>query len=456
MKILDQVWDFCIRQQLILPGQLVIAGLSGGPDSVALLHILLALAAREGFSVHAAHVNHLLRDDALQDEEFVRDLCAEWKVPLAVERIDVAKLAREQKQSIEEAGRNARYKFFEEVRQHQGAISIAVAHHRQDQAETILMRLIQGTGLGGLQGILPRRGNIIRPILTFDRENIINYLSENGLPYRIDYSNYDKTYLRNRIRLELIPQLQEDYNPDIVDSLCRLAQYAQDDNRYWDSQIDLVWDTVVQKTDTGFNLFAEPFSELSKSLQDRLMQRFLITAGGRRVSHHDIARVMDLAVQPGSSKKVQISGGVWVGVNYGVLQIPAAADDTANFFYELAVPGETYIPEIDLWIQARLLQEMDNERRPNVARFDWGEIEKPLYVRSRIPGDRFQPPGLDGTKKVKDYFIENKIPVTVRNQTALLASDREIYWLMGLCHSDKAQVNKHTQTILEVEINKGW
>ncbi|MGE5417600.1 MAG: tRNA lysidine(34) synthetase TilS [Acidobacteriota bacterium] len=454
MKILDQVWEFCVRQQLIAPGQLIIIGLSGGPDSVAMLHMLLVLSAREGFKVHAAHVNHLLREDAAQDEEFVRDLCTDWKVPLAVERFDVAKIAREQKQSVEEAGRNARYQFFEEIRRHQGAHSIAVAHHRQDQAETVLMRLIQGTGPGGLQGILPRRDDVIRPILALDRKEIIDYLSEKGLPYRIDYSNYDKNYLRNRIRLELIPQLQNDFNPDIVDGLWRLAQYSREDNLYWDDQIRLVWDTVVEKTDDGINLFVEPFKELPGPLQHRLLQRFLNAAGGRRVSHNDIVRVIDLAVQPGSSKKVQISGGIWVGINYGVLQIPAVADDAKEFCYELTVPGEIYIPETDLWIRSRLVQESETERCPNIARFDWDGIEKPLYVRSRIPGDRFQPPGLGGTKKIKDYFIDNKIPIQIRNQTAILASDNEIYWLIGLCPSDKGRVTQHTRIILEVEINK--
>ena len=216
---LQRVSEYINRHQLIASGELVVVGVSGGPDSVALLHMLLQLRESLGFRIHAAHVHHGLRSEADLDQDLVEAICRDWQVPYSLHRVDVAAMARKEKMSVEEAGREARYRFLEDTRQQLGGHKVATAHHRGDQAETVLLHLIQGTGALGLQGILPLRDRIIRPLLDVTQSEIMEYLQTNDLPYRIDCSNFDNNYLRNRIRWELLPFLEESFNPAMVDVL---------------------------------------------------------------------------------------------------------------------------------------------------------------------------------------------------------------------------------------------
>ena len=211
--MLAKVLQYIKEHNLITPGDLLVAGISGGPDSMALLHILLQLRPRLNFELVAAHLNHGLRPEAAAEEEFVRDYCQARQVPFYSRRVDIEEIAVRDKKSVEEAGRNCRYQYFNELVAQLGGTRIATAHHRDDNAETVLLNIIRGSGIKGLRGIRPVNGIIIRPLLCVDKNEIETYLAENSVKYCIDLSNYSTDYLRNRIRHNLLPLLEQDYNP---------------------------------------------------------------------------------------------------------------------------------------------------------------------------------------------------------------------------------------------------
>lgn len=228
---------FCRREKIDLKGKTVLVALSGGRDSVALFSILLELGVKEGFAVAAAHYNHHLRKTAGRDEDFVRELCAKRGVPLALGGGDVAAFAREMSISIEDAARTLRYRFLEETAEEMGADFIATAHHAGDNAETVLMNLLRGTGLRGLSGIPPVRGKIIRPLLEVVREDIDRYIEENALPYVEDETNAETVYTRNRLRHELLPLLEE-LSPGSTERVAAAAARLRQDSAYLERQAE--------------------------------------------------------------------------------------------------------------------------------------------------------------------------------------------------------------------------
>ena len=228
----NTVLEYIQTHGLIGPNDKVLAGVSGGADSVALLHVLQSL----GFDVCAVHVNHGIRGaDAEADEAFVKVLCGTLHIPLATEHVDVPAMAAAEGKTLEQAARDARYGCFDRVAADLGANVIAVAHHMDDQAESMLLHLFRGSGLTGLVGMRPRRGNVVRPLLCVRRLDIEAYLSENGLAYRTDATNFQRGAARNRIRLDVIPYLQENFNPAVVDSLCASAELFRRDEDFLDT-----------------------------------------------------------------------------------------------------------------------------------------------------------------------------------------------------------------------------
>jgi len=448
-----KVSDFIAEHNLVAAGDLVILGVSGGPDSVALLHIMLTLAPSLGFRLHVAHLHHGLRAEADLDQQLVEDLCREWRVPLSVERLDVAALAAAQEMSVEEAGREARYRFLQDLRLDLKGDRIATAHHRGDQAETVLMHLIQGTGARGLQGILPLRDRIIRPLLDLSREEIMAYLCDNGLPYRIDSSNFDNNYLRNRIRWELLPLLERRFNPAIVQTLCRLAAVMREENRFWDEQIKQILPRVVTRDNAVLRADIEFLRELSPALRRRCLHDILHQAGSRRVTWNDVERVTDLMAGEGSSRRVPVSGDLWVKKSYAWLEIGPEEIKSPGFCYPLEVPGSVLVPEIGLKVTASLV----TPPAPTTGEeylFDWEQMKKPLYIRSRRPGDVFQPRGMNGHRKLKKYFIDQKIPRAERDRIGILAAEDEIYWVIGHRQAEAGRVNAKTKTLLKVQLSR--
>ena len=419
------------REALLPPGTRVLVACSGGGDSVALGALLCELAPGAKWSVAGLlHVNHRLRGAASdEDETFCRDLAATLGVPITVERVDVAARARGERISIEAAGHRVRYELFARAVRAGWADLVATAHTRDDQAETVLLRLIRGTGPAGLAGIRPRIGTVVRPLLDIRRDELRGYLRLRGLPHREDPSNRDERILRNRVRHRLIPFLAEHFSPAVTDALARGAAIARDDADWLDDAANAAAAEIVQykeePLDAGgdfaggsFEVDAARLAAAHPALARRVALHVLERAGGRRVGFDHVERLRRLAEAEGKAPVAADFPGCRVERRRTMLGFTRRrgrrAAGAEGYEYPLAAPGAVEISEAGLRITAehggrpaRLVA------RGGVVALPAARITLPLTVRSWRPGDVFRPLGLGGRrKKVQDFFVDRKVPAT--------------------------------------------
>jgi tRNA(Ile)-lysidine synthase len=459
------------KHNMLRKGDHVLVGVSGGADSVALLAALNHLRPAWGLTLTAAHFNHKTRAaESDRDEAFVRTLCK--SIGIAVVCDSLNKGTRPRGLSTEDFLRRRRYGFFEKARRNVGADRIALGHHQGDQAETVLMNVIRGAGLAGISGIPPVRnaGTIIRPLIDCPRRAIVDYLAGKGLSFIDDSSNTDERFLRNRIRASLMPELEKRYNPSIHEALCRLADVLRAENDYItrEAQLRLAhWrDGRVQEKPLEV-----PIAEL-KVLHPALQRRAILEIA-RAVSAEDAAigfehvqAVLALAggTNPGGS--LDLPGGILVKRKYGLLEFHRAAgpgrrphsgvapgDATETFSHEVSIPGTVRIESLGISLRFRELR-----RVPSVlsaqrkAYLDLDRIAFPLVVRSVSAGDRIQPLGMKGTRKLKSVFIDEKIPKEQRRTIPVLADGISVLWIPGVRISERVRVGKGTKRVLSVEI----
>ncbi len=459
---------------MIQPGDRVVAGVSGGPDSVCLLRILHGLAEELQIGeLCAVHVNHGLRDiDSDADEIFVRDLAEELGIPFESARRDVAGLAEEKGLSMESAGRLVRYEVFEECRQRRGAQRIAVAHNRNDQAETILMRILRGTGVRGLRGMEPIRKDrvLIRPLLEADREEIEACCAEHGWAFRTDRTNLEPVYTRNRIRLDLIPKIEEEYNPKLRDALIRLGRQAAEADGVLDEAADRFLDSALPDGTVRWSkeermLIADGFDTLPPAVAKRVFLRcWERLSFGRDFTSAVLEKMYDTALDPGPAEAdgtlgryiLKAYGKVWflrrtaekqpVG---RALEIPAS---------ELEAQRIVILPADGTDIVLKIMDRQDMKESPAApcggvcAMLDWDKLKAsgvPVF-RNRRAGDRFRPIGMQGSKKLQDYMVDRKIPRHLRDSLLLLAAGDRIL-LAGRETGAECAVSEETEYILLVK-----
>ncbi len=451
--MLQRINDYIVKNQLFSEGATVIAGISGGPDSVALLHILKNLAPKLSINLIAAHVNHQLRAEAGQEEEFVQSLCQEWQIPCYCQIVDVEKVARDQKKGIEEAARDCRYQFFEQLKQELQADCVATAHHRDDQAETILLHFLRGSGIKGLRGILPVNGYLVRPMLGVNRADIENYLEENFLSYCIDKSNYDIRFQRNRVRHELIPYLQKEYNPRIIDHLNHLGLIAREEYQVIEIETEkLMTSAVLSQGPEQVVIDNQVFDKLHPAYQ----RRIILTAlgwlkGSYGWSAQDIQLILDLNQKPGSAKRIKLRESIWVMKVYDRLIIGDKPDTEIEYCYPVKIPGGINIKETgDGWYFYVITAEEYKQCISNDMYLDYDKLAPETFLRSRKNGDRISLPGMKGRKKIKDFFIDKKIPFMERNRIPLLASRDEVYAVVGHCLSRNIRIDESTTNVLVI------
>lgn len=268
-----KVIDTIKKYNLIEPGDKIVLGVSGGPDSISMLNILNEIKEEFKFEIYVAHVNHLIRKEAEDDERFVQEYCIRNNIKCFVRRIDVIKIANTKKIGTEEAGRNARYEFFEEVMEKVGANKIAIAHNVNDKVETIIMNLMRGSSISGLKGIEPIRDNkYIRPLIECERQKIEQYCEENKLEPRIDKTNFENDYTRNKIRNIVIPYIKKEFNPNIVETISRLSQIATDESDYIESQTDKIYkNLLIEKGSKQIVLNLKQFNQQEKVIKSRII-----------------------------------------------------------------------------------------------------------------------------------------------------------------------------------------
>lgn len=443
------------KQNLFSPGETIVVAVSGGADSVALLDILSRLDDLN-LNLVVAHLNHCLRGaDSDGDQEFVAALAARYGLPFAVERVDVAAAAGRKRLSLEDAGRRARYRFFDETAQARGATSIALAHHLDDQAETVLIRLLRGAGAAGLSGMAPARHVLKRPLLLLTRDELERYLKLRGLPHRNDASNADTAFLRNSIRHELIPLLRR-YNPKVSHRLAATAEILARDEELLEQLTETAYRRLATDEPGKVTVAAELLMKEPRGLRLRLYRRCLLTLRGdlRHIAQVHLEAADRLLLSERPNARAKLPGDCFVTRCYGSLSFQTAPRGAAPE-WELAVSGEGEYRLPD----GRTLQVLQSEPprlldpgSPLVAYLAPEAAPFPWLLRGFRPGDRFVPLGMEGTQKIKDLFINNKVPPADRSRIPLLVSGGEIVWVAGIRLGDRARVKPAVGAVLRVEI----
>ncbi len=395
-------------------GERVVAGLSGGADSVALLHVLAALGRHRGFEVVAAHLDHGLRPESAADAAFCRDLCATLAIPFRTVRVDVAARRRADGGGLEEAARRERHAFLRRVKDEEGASWIALAHTRDDQAETVLLRLLRGAGALGLSAMRPRADDLLRPMLAVSRRDVLDHLAARSLTWREDASNADVGIARNRVRHELIPYLERHFNPAVRDALARSATLLADDA------------DVLAAAATNA-LIVTALRSASRAVGRSTVRRALQHAGGLRgVGLKHVDAILDLAATDApSGRRVALPGGREAVFHFDEVRIGRRRAPAAPFELPLRVPGAVALPDgRSLVARAAPGPAVSSEAAAVVA-----VPAGPLVVRTRRPGDRVRAAGRDVS--LKRFLMDRRVPAQERGALPLLAAGHQVLWVPG-------------------------
>lgn len=448
-----------IQGHNLLPvGEGVLVGVSGGPDSVCLLHLLASLQRELAIELHVAHLNHGLRTEAVVEAQYVAQLAQGLGLPLVMETRDVAGYHKSHPRlSPEESARQVRYAFFQEMCQKVGAGRVAVGHTADDQVESILLHLVQGSGLRGLTGMAPvsrwRGMTVVRPLLEVRRKDTEAYCQARGLSPRQDASNLSPAYLRNRLRQELLPLL-ESLNPGVRQALLRLSRSLAQDLAYLEGQVSLVWGGIVSEENGGLSLDRPGLSHLPPALQRHLLLR---AWGELRGNPQDLEAVhlekMLAALSGPAGKRLSLPRGIQFWVDYGQVRLgrePHCPFPTLEGEYSLVVPGETIVSG---WrVRASLLPAPAPIPEDSfVAHLDFSACGGKLLVRTRRQGDRIQPLGMAGEKSLQDFLVDAKIPQYWRDCLPLVVAPRGIAWVVGYRIAHWARIKEETREILRLE-----
>lgn len=463
-----------LSERLLTEDDAVVVAVSGGPDSMALLHLLHELNARLGWRLrlHVAHLNHLLRgEDAEKDAVFVESAAESLGLPCTVARRDIAAIAGEAGGGIEEVARRERYAFFQRVCLHADAKILAVGHQADDNAETVLHRILRGTGLRGLAGIPRRRAlaagsdiTLIRPLLRRTRSELRAYLADAGIAYREDRTNAGIEPMRNRIRNVILPAVEAGVNPQAREALLRLSEQAVWLEEFLRETVQRTFETlIISRTDQQLALNADALGRKSRIVQTEIV-RLAYTSfglGEQNLSFAHLVSALDLIADPGSGRQVQLPDGMTVEKRYHQLIFSLPSDEPREAIAdEVAVhlPGRTVLSLRRLEIECSVEEVAGDDlpalrgRATRMEEFlDAESVRPPLTVRGRRAGERFTPLGAPGTKKVSDFLIDAKVDPKKRERVAVLCDRFGLIWLIGQRIDDRVKMTALTRRVLHVK-----
>lgn len=445
---------YLARHALLRPGDRLGVAVSGGADSVALLRLLLELRADLGIVLAVVHFNHKLRgEESEADEDFVRELAASHQLELHRADADTRRFAREKELSLEAAARDLRYSFFGRLIKDDTVDKIATAHTLDDQAETVLLRVFRGTGTSGLAGIRPRLkvgdGAIIRPLLSTRRTELREYLQQIQQPWREDSSNFETTFTRNRLRHELLPLIEQNFNPDLAESLSNIAEIARAEDEFWATHTAEAFVRCYRNN----QLDAGKLHKFPLALQRRVLRLAAIQKGVSLDFKHG-ERILHLLARQATtvSKTIELPHGFRAIFEKGQLdfQTDAPQAKPCGFSYNLSVPGEVAIPELRLIIRASLFSETvasdgyNDDRRLALAR-----LTPILVIRNWRPGDRFWPAHTRSEKKVKELLQDRHLSSREKALWPVALAGDEIVWMRGFPVSARHPANEGPAVLIE-------
>lgn len=449
------------KYNLIKKSENIVVGVSGGPDSMALLYMLIELKKEIDFNIYIAHVNHGVRGkDALEDQSFVKRQAERLNLPYYTKDVDMIGYGREKGITAEEAGRELRYGFFREIIKSLGGGKIAVAHNKNDQAETLIMRFIRGTGIDGLKGMEYISGDIIRPILGISRGDIEKYIKDNNIETVSDMTNFQPIYNRNKIRLEVIPYIEKNFNPNIIETMWRTSEISALDSDFLTKHTKDIYKSIVKSESDGrIVLDAKEFSKFHLSIKQRLIRNSILEINNslQGITEAQISNSIDLIDKGQTGKEVHLSNNIVVKTNYDQIIIQARTKQEDDFIYKISYPGVMDLEDIGYSLDIDLISKEDylKEKRDRFTRyFDLDKVRGDLIVRNRKPGDRFIPFGMKGSKKIKDYFIDEKIPKDLRDKIPLILDNESILWVIGYRTDEKYRINDDTRHVLKISYEK--
>jgi tRNA(Ile)-lysidine synthase len=467
-RLEQRVLDFIRQHRLLSAREKLVVAVSGGADSVCLLHILVSLQKELKISLHLAHLNHQLRGaESEADAEYVADLARRLGIPATIERREVKDYQREKHLSLEEAAREVRYHFLDQVAGAIGAERVAVGHTQDDHIETILMHLIRGSGTRGMRGLQPStdwpsedgRLTVIRPLLEVSHQETEDYCRQHQLDPRLDASNLSLSPLRNRIRQQLLPLLQS-YNPGIAQALLRTGRIASDDIDFLDKETARLWNKIARQEGKAVNLDRKNFDRLPPALKRYLLRTGVekLLGSAKDIEMRHIEEMMALLGGP-AGKRLNLPGGLTFATGYHKYQLVRDINDLSPLpplkgETRLNIPGQT---EFFGWkIEAAVIKPGEiTEKDEFTAHFDLSKTGDKLIVRPRRRGDRFQPLGLPQLKKLGEFMIDARIPKAWRKDIPIVGTLKQIVWVVGWRIDERVKVTGKTKRVLQLQFKRG-
>jgi tRNA(Ile)-lysidine synthase len=458
--MLEKVKCYCERNGLIKTGDTILIACSGGPDSLALVDILLKLQKAYQLKLAVAHFDHMFRGaESKADAEFVAAFCREKNIAYYQKTFDVPAYIKKTGFSPEEAARVVRYDFLRGVAKRLGNAKIATGHHQDDQAETVLIHLFRGAGSSGIGGIRPISRGIIRPLLSVTRQEIEEYCENSHLSPRIDCTNSQTDYLRNRIRLQLLPELIEKFNPAMKAALCKSAEIIAAEHDFIRQSVECIWAKLVSQEGESIVFARKKFNQLHIAQKRELFRMAIEKKQGslRGISFTHVEKMIVLSEKGFVGTQITLPGNLVFKCNYHQMMLASLQADIKKLdalYAVLALQGDTYIPALKMAVQVELTDFFMKPANKNSAVFDFDQLVPPLFIRYRQAGDRFRPSGMAGSKKLKDFFIDYKLERQKRDIVPLLCDQQGILWVIGYRQSEYGRASEKTKKCLRVSIRE--
>ncbi len=459
MDFIEKAKHTIFKYDLLRAKDRVLVCVSGGPDSVALLHALNNIKDELDLTLHIAHLNHMLRKEAVKEEIFVKNLGKKLNIPVSSEKRDILKLSKRYKASVEDKARQVRYQFFLKVARINKLNKIAVAHTKDDQAETVLMRLIKGAGPRGLCGISAKRKfdgiYVIRPLIETWKREVLSFLKEERLSYRLDRTNLKNIYLRNKVRNLLLRDIQNDFNPNIKEILANTSREITKAYDFLRTKAMGVFNKISSFRGDDIIISLDKLLKCHDAIKSEVIRIAIEKKKGdlNKISYknwEDMERLINFG-KSGSSLDIP---SITVIRDYDTLVLrPRRTGLKEKKSWRLKIPGKTFIKELGIGFEAEFMDKVPTSfknKDKTTEYFDYKRLKLPLIVRTRAGGDRFKPLGMEREKKLQDFFVDEKVSRHKRDKLALVSSGDEIVWVTGYRLSDFAKLTPETKKVLRI------